>query len=218
MYDPLSEHTRIVNVQGTDVILQIVRKKDGTHILPLSKKELRGSPESWKLPILSGTMLFSTIFIWGWVFGLPTLPVLLAASPVFLLASIIGMKALYNCMFIEPAEEELVDKKDKDFNSERSLPEIVVEEDLLNARERTIIDTYREQVFESETFHRKTPDYITDRSFSQLFNQEEQKTQTDNEEHEEKELKKPFETDQMMEPVFVEDNTTDTTDNSFKLN
>lgn len=205
MYDPLLTKTRIINIPGTDTVLQIMLKKGHTHILPLSKEKLRGSPDSWKMPAISGTMLFSTIFIWGWVFALPALPVLLAASPVFLLASIIGMKALNNFMLTEPAYKEASEEDERDFNSGKHLPEIIIDKDLMMAKDKSIIEAYREQVFTAErTNSNKNKEYIADRTFSKLFNDEKV---SDDEEQEQV-------SEEVVEPVFVEN---DETNNSYKL-
>lgn len=205
MYDPLLNKTRIINIPGTDTILQTMLKKGHTHILPLSKEKLRGSPDSWKMPIVSGTMTFSTLLIWSMVFFPLSLPILLAASPVFLLSSIIGMKALNNFMLTEPPYEEASEEDERDFNSGKHLPEIIIDKDLMMARDKSIIDAYREQVFTAErTNSNKSKEYIADRTFSKLFNDEKV---ADEEEQEQV-------SEEIAEPVFVEN---DDTNNSYKL-
>lgn len=200
MYDPLLNKTRIVNIPGTDTVLQVMQKKGKTYILPLSKEKLRGSPDSWKMPAISGIMIFSTVLIWSIMFFPLSLPTLLAASPIFLLSSIIGMKALNNLMLVEPPDEEATEEDERDFNSGKSLPEIIVEKDLMLSKDKSIIEEYRKTVFtDDRTNNNKNKEYIVDRTFSKLFDGG--KVSDD-------------EKEEIVEPVFVEN---DDTNNSYKL-
>lgn len=172
MFDPLSDNTRVVNVPGTDTILQLLRKKNKTYILALSKEELRGSPDSWKSSVISGTLIYSTLFIWASVLAPVAFPLLLLGSPVFILATVISMKGLNNFLLSDPVQEEASPEDDRDFGSTSNLPEISIsfEKDLLRSSDKEIIEAYREKVFNSGK--KIASDFIDDRTFSELFKSE----------------------------------------------
>ena len=168
MYDFLSDNTRVVNIPGTDTILQLVYKKDRTRILALSKHELLNSPDSWKNPVISGILMYSTLFIWLSFISPASFPLFLLCSPIWILTIIIGMKGLNNFLLTDPIQEEASFEDDRDFKSVKNFPKVSLDRNLLMLPDREIINLYKDEVFNSKKNEEKS--YINDRTFSELFN------------------------------------------------
>lgn len=181
MYDPLSDNTRVVNVPGTDTLLQIMAKKEKTFILPLSKTQLRGNPESWRNSIIAGSVTGLSFLIWAAFLNPAIFPFILLMTPVFMMALTVGAKALSNFMTTEVFEEAASDEDIRDFDSGKKLPEISVDKNLLNSSEQEIIEVYREEAFSENTQTKPAPDFVSDTTFTELFHKKEKTELTDKE-------------------------------------
>lgn len=179
MYDPLSDNTRVVNVPGTDTLLQIMLKKERTFILPLSKSKLRGDPESWRNSIITGSITGLSFLIWTTFLNPALFPFILIMTPVFMMAITVGAKALSNFMTTDVLEEEASDEDIRDFDSGKNLPEISVDKNLLNSSEQEIIETYRKEALSVKTQEKMIPEFVDDTTFTELFYKEENTELTD---------------------------------------
>lgn len=181
MYDPLSDNTRVVNVPGTDTLLQIMLKKERTFILPLSKSKLRGDNESWKNSIITGSTTGLSFLIWTTFLHPALFPFILIMTPVFMMAITVAAKALSNFMTTDALEEEASDEDIRDFDSGKNLPEISVDKNLLNSSEQEIIETYRKEALSVKTQEKTIPEFVDDTTFTELFYKEENTELTDKE-------------------------------------